>query len=174
MDQLLPRCGLSVRPPMPGRMDSAKASLLSPQTTQAREVPGWIPPATGRFVLARPSPGVLGQRLVASFAGPPGASGDVEGLVRNPRSHIFGRQVGCVTTLKKPPYTTSTYGGVGGRGREAPPTRFYSPCMHDGQAGMPVLRCSDRPPRRAVENNHALSCFFLDHPQHFPLQTHSR
>ena len=27
---------------------------------------------------------------------------------------------------KKPPYTTSTYGGVGGRGREAPPTRFLS------------------------------------------------
>jgi hypothetical protein len=25
---------------------------------------------------------------------------------------------------EKPPYTTSTYGGVGGRGREAPPTRF--------------------------------------------------
>jgi hypothetical protein len=31
----------------------------------------------------------------------------------------------CASTiLKKPPYTISTYGGVGGRGREAPPTRF--------------------------------------------------
>ena len=28
--------------------------------------------------------------------------------------------------LKKPPYTASTYGGVGGRGREAPPTRSNS------------------------------------------------
>ena len=28
-----------------------------------------------------------------------------------------------ITRLKKPPYTTSMYGGVGGRGREAPPTR---------------------------------------------------
>jgi len=28
--------------------------------------------------------------------------------------------------LKKPPYTASTYGGVGGRGREAPPTRFHT------------------------------------------------
>ena len=28
--------------------------------------------------------------------------------------------------LKKPPYTTSTYGGVGGRGRETPPTRLWS------------------------------------------------
>jgi hypothetical protein len=87
MDHLLPLCGMPVRPPMPGRMDSAKAALLSSQTTQAREVPRWIPPAPGRFAFARTSLGFLGQRLVASIAGSPGASGDVEGLVRNPRPH---------------------------------------------------------------------------------------
>ena len=32
--------------------------------------------------------------------------------------------------MKKPPYTTSTYGGVGGRGREAPPTRFLTRLNH--------------------------------------------
>src|ERR1700693_1714786 len=29
----------------------------------------------------------------------------------------------ALNRVKKPPYTASTYGGVGGRGREAPPTR---------------------------------------------------
>src|SRR2546428_3729010 len=98
---------------MLGRMGSAKAALLSSEATQAREVPRWIPPAPGRFAVVRPSLGFCRQRLVASVAGPPGTSGDAEGLVRIPGSHISGLQVGRVTTWKKPPYTTSTYGGVG-------------------------------------------------------------
>jgi hypothetical protein len=79
--------------PMPGHLDSAKAALLSSQTTQAREVPGWFPPAPGHFAVVRTSSGFLGQRLVASLAGPLRASGDVEGLVRLSRTHIPGRQV---------------------------------------------------------------------------------
>src|ERR1022692_716182 len=48
VDHLLPLCGLSVRTPMPGRVDSAKAALLSSQATQARLCLGRVPPATGR------------------------------------------------------------------------------------------------------------------------------
>ena len=42
----------------------------------------------------------------------------------------------ALNRLKKPPYTASTYGGVGGRGREAPPTRSNSLCFTAEGAGL--------------------------------------
>ena len=50
----------------------------------------------------------------------------------------------------KPPYTTSTYGGVGGRGREAPPTRFRASSLaeeraYEARAGrVPAPQCGAR------------------------------
>ena len=47
-------------------------------------------------------------------------------LTASTQQRALAQQLCASTTLKKPPYTASTYGGVGGRGREAPPTRCVS------------------------------------------------
>src|SRR2546422_6240067 len=44
-------------------------------------------------------------------------------LTASPQQRALAQELCASIILKKPPYTTSTYGGVGGRGREAPPTR---------------------------------------------------
>jgi hypothetical protein len=47
-------------------------------------------------------------------------------LTASTQQRALAQHLCASTILKKPPYTASTYGGVGGRGREAPPTRSGS------------------------------------------------
>src|SRR3989442_345035 len=44
-------------------------------------------------------------------------------LTASPQQRALAQELCASIILKTPPYTASTYGCVGGRGREAPPTR---------------------------------------------------
>jgi hypothetical protein len=122
--RLLPPCGVPGRAYPHGRVDSTEAALLPPQAAQTRQVHLRLTPAVGpvrrfgRPAWAVPEKGP-GESPIALRSTEPCRS---DGSTLRDSSHLSPNMT-RYTIKRNRRIHPSTYGGVGGRGPGAPPTR---------------------------------------------------